>query len=281
MQEIQYKESVVSVPEMTELRKSLENSLLFERIPTEEISYGRYSVRYARTPAEVRSALDLQYEVFNLELKNDFIAPIFDEADEALLPINCVYLIVEEKESSRVVGTYRICTLEMARETENFFSAHEFLLEELPGQILSQSIEVSRLCILREHRNKQVLFLLWKFLARQLTGTGKRYLFGCCSIFSQDYREALLAFDKLKSENHLHQSLTVSPSPECLFTEEEKAAAVFNGELILPKLFGSYLKIGAKVCSEPAIDREFKTVDFFMIFDVQAMNEKYYRMFFT
>jgi putative hemolysin len=281
MPEIQYKESVISTQEIAELPRSLENSFLYQQIPAEELSNGKYTVRYARTAREVRSALELQYKVFNLELENDFIAPIFDEPDEDILPANCLYLIVLEKNSDQVVGTYRICTLEMARDARNFFSAQEFLLEELPAEFLSQAIEISRLCILREHRNKQVLFLLWKFLARHLTKTGKRYLFGCCSIFSQDYGEATQAFDKLKSEGFLHNTLKVSPSAECLFTDQEKLAAKFSGELVLPKLFGSYLKIGATIWSEPAIDREFKTVDFFMLFEVEAMNEKYYRMFFT
>jgi putative hemolysin len=39
--------------------------------------------------------------------------------------------------------------------------------------------------------------------------------------------------------------------------------------------------MGIKICGEPVIDREFGTIDFFVIFDLPAMSEKYKRMFFT
>lgn len=281
MQEIQYKEPVMSPPEVAELPRSFENFRLYKQIPAGELSYGNYCVRYARTAQEVRKALNLQYQVFNLELNNDFIAPTFESTGGELLPTNCLYLIVLEKTGGQVVGTYRICTLEMAGKVGNFFSAQEFLLEELPADIPAQAIEISRLCILPEHRNKQVLFLLWKFLADHLMKTGKRFLFGCCSIFSQDHREAVAAFDKLNRDGYFHPAVSVTPQPEYMFTEAEKRSAGFSGEIVLPKLFGSYLKVGALICSQPAIDRQFRTVDFFMLFDVRSMNEKYYRMFFT
>jgi putative hemolysin len=39
------------------------------------------------------------------------------------------------------------------------------------------------------------------------------------------------------------------------------------------------LRIGAKVCGPPMIDREFGTIDFFVVFDSERLNEKYRRMF--
>lgn len=54
-----------------------------------------------------------------------------------------------------------------------------------------------------------------------------------------------------------------------------------EGDVELPKLFSTYLRIGAKVCSQPILDREFGTIDFFVIFDSLKMNEKYRKMFFA
>ena len=34
-----------------------------------------------------------------------------------------------------------------------------------------------------------------------------------------------------------------------------------------PKLLRAYLSVGAKICGPPAIDREFKTIDFLTILD--------------
>ena len=41
-------------------------------------------------------------------------------------------------------------------------------------------------------------------------------------------------------------------------------------EVKLPRLFSTYLGIGAKVCSPPAIDRRFKTIDFLVMLDIRS-----------
>jgi len=48
----------------------------------------------------------------------------------------------------------------------------------------------------------------------------------------------------------------------------------------IPQLFRIYLRYGAKVCSPPAIDRQFKTIDFLVLFDISKMDERTIRMFF-
>ena len=42
----------------------------------------------------------------------------------------------------------------------------------------------------------------------------------------------------------------------------------------IPKLFRTYLRFGAKVCSPPAIDRRFKTIDFLVLFDVYEIDAR-------
>jgi putative hemolysin len=48
----------------------------------------------------------------------------------------------------------------------------------------------------------------------------------------------------------------------------------------LPALFETYLRYGAKVCGGPAIDREFKTIDFLVLLDINDMDERAWSMFF-
>ena len=55
----------------------------------------------------------------------------------------------------------------------------------------------------------------------------------------------------------------------------ERAAA-----LELPPLFEIYLRYAGRVCGPPIIDREFKTVDFFVLFDVEALAPRARRLFF-
>jgi putative hemolysin len=41
-----------------------------------------------------------------------------------------------------------------------------------------------------------------------------------------------------------------------------------------PKLLRAYLAIGASICGEPAIDREFKTIDFLTLLDLQTLHPR-------
>ena len=248
-------------------------------IPSLEIREGRYLVRFIRTAEELDAALKLRFEVFNLELGEGLITSFqtgrdFDEFDEA-----CDHLIVIETETDKVVGTYRMQTSEMALAGSGFYTATEFDLSRFPPDVLNEGIELGRACIAQPHRNTQVLFLLWKGLANYISHHGKRYLFGCCSLTSQDVNEGRRVMELLRAQGHLHPYLSVSPNPghEC---EANDLTLVDTETVKIPRLFQIYLRYGAKVCSPPAIDRQFKTIDFLVLFDVSKMNERTVRMFF-
>jgi putative hemolysin len=68
----------------------------------------------------------------------------------------------------------------------------------------------------------------------------------------------------------------VEPELRTVATEACKmpVPAVRLPEERVPKLLRAYLAIGAKICSEPAIDREFKTIDFLTILDLQTLNPR-------
>jgi putative hemolysin len=40
----------------------------------------------------------------------------------------------------------------------------------------------------------------------------------------------------------------------------------------IPKLLRAYLALGAKICGPPALDRQFKTVDFLTFLDLEALH---------
>ena len=52
------------------------------------------------------------------------------------------------------------------------------------------------------------------------------------------------------------------------------------GRMKLPTLFKIYLDYDAKVCSLPAIDRRFKTIDFLVILDVNTLDPRIRRLYF-
>lgn len=248
-----------------------------EEFPT-EISAERYSVRIAQTQNEIESALRLRHEVFNVELAGlkDFENTGGMEFDR--FDFYCKHLIVVETRTRRTVGTYRLNTLETAGKPKGFYSYGEFSIEDLPAEVLADSIEIGRASIDREHRNTRVLFLLWKGLASYVKQTGKRYFFGCCSIFTKNPEIGRRAFGQLKSTGYLHEQFRVEPRKEKISGVEDFAENPNRVEL--PMLFEMYLRIGAKVCGAPTLDREFGTIDFFVIFDLTTLDRKYRRMFF-
>jgi putative hemolysin len=84
-----------------------------------------------------------------------------------------------------------------------FYSSTLFDLSGLPAEVVGDAVEVGRACIALEHRNTQVLFLLWKGLARYMAASQRRYLFGCCSLTSQDPEEGKTVMRFLELHGHL------------------------------------------------------------------------------
>ncbi len=187
--------------------------------PQEEFHAGRYCDRFARTREELDAAL-----------KRDM-----DEFDE-----QCHHLIVVDTENQdRVVGTYRMQTSDMARAGRGFYSNVEFELSKLPPEVLSDSIELGRACVAQDHRNTAVLFLLWRGLAAYLMHNRKRYLFGCCSLTSQDPLDGLGVMRSLERSGQIDPSFNVTTQPgfECVAEDD----VLVDREVRLPKLFQIYI----------------------------------------
>ena len=236
----------------------------------------RYLVRFAENVEEIEAALKLRFEIFNLELGEGLEQSFLTGRDRDQFDATSKHLIVIEKASDKIIGTYRVRTFEMAQTINGFYSAGEFDLHSLPAEVIEQAVELGRACIARQHRDRRVLFLLWKALAQFTLAENKQYLFGCCSLTSQEPAEGQKLFSQLASDEHLHRNLWVNPRPGFECTSLER----WPVEVKLPRLFGTYLSVGARVCGPPAIDRLFKTIDFFVIFDLHNMSERTRRMFF-
>ena len=247
--------------------------------PAFERREGRYIVRFARTHAEFDAAAKLRFEVFNLELGEGLATSFQTGRDRDEFDETCHHLLVLEAETDQVIGTYRMQTSEMAAHGKGFYSAGEFDLSSFPANVLNNAVELGRACVAQSHRNTAVLFLLWRGLAAYLLHSRKRYLFGCCSLTSQDTREGWRALELLKEQGHLHPQLFVPPRPgfECAADDKDIAQAP---EAKIPRLFRTYLRYGAQVCSPPAIDRQFKTIDFLVLFDVAEMDQETAKLFF-
>jgi len=115
---------------------------------------------------------------------------------------------------------------------------------------------------------------LWKGLAAYLSHNRLRYLFGCCSLTSQEPAEGKRVMDYLRENNYINPMPEIRPQPnwECYPEGYEPDPGRPAEEVRLPKLFKLYLRYGAKVCGPPAIDRRFKTIDYLVLFDLKNLD---------
>lgn len=246
--------------------KEIEDSSNFE------VTSGKYTVRLAKNREEVECALRLRFYVFNIELGEGLEESYKSRLDEDKYDQFCDHLIVIENKSNKVIGTYRLQDNESAASGAGFYTSNEFNISSFPDFILNDAFELGRACIDIDHRNGRVLFLLWRGLAKYMLLSKKRFLFGCCSLTSQNEAEGMAYYDYLKRENHMHSEYLVDVEDE--FNCQNDNNLEFSGEIKLPQLFQLYIDVGCKVCSPPAIDRQFKTIDFLILLDLETISEQ-------
>lgn len=240
-------------------------------LPDIQIERGRYRVRFAQTAKELDAVLRLRFDVFNVELGEGLESSYAENKDYDCYDDICWHLIVEDRKGHGVVGTYRAQTYEMAKQGYGFYSAQEFDFSKAPVSVIESSIEIGRACIARDHRNSHVFYLLWTAIYELMRLAGASFVFGCCSLTSQDVNDGAKAFAYLRNKHYLSEAFLLEPVANyfCLPKQDLLACAV--GVEQLPKLFRTYLMYGALVCSYPALDKAFKTIDFLTICSFQEI----------
>jgi putative hemolysin len=223
-----------------------------------------YRLRLAASRADVHAAQALRFDVFNVELDEGLVHSYDSGLDADPFDAVCDHLLVEDAASQAVIGTYRLQSGAMAAAALGYYSANEFDLAPL-DPLRGRTVELGRACIAQGHRNFTVLNLLWKGIALYAQRHGARYLIGCSSLTSQD--EALGAAAWQQLQPHLAApSRRISPWPA--FACRLDLAA--PGPVHIPKLLSAYLALGAEICGPPAIDREFRTIDFLTCLDLHS-----------
>ena len=235
--------------------------------------HGPYRVRLASSEAGRLAAFRLRFLVFNLELAEGLDAAHATGFDTDEFDAVCDHIIVEHPVSRRVVGTYRLQTGTMASANIGYYSEREF--DFTPYKRLGHSvIELGRACVYLDHRSSEVITLLWRGIAQYAIQHGGRYLMGCSSLTSQDPAHATAVYKAMREhlvDPHLRTMLQPAFAMPLMSPE--------NASDKIPKLLRAYLAVGAKICGPPAIDREFKTIDFLTLLDVEALHPRVYARF--
>jgi putative hemolysin len=251
----------------------MSSRILTEGVSTSTIQASRlatateaYAVRLASSPVGIQAAQALRFNVFNLELNEGLAESYATGLDVDAFDGVCDHLLVEHVATGTIVGTYRLQTGTMAAANLGYYSAQEFdfsPFEPLRNEVL----ELGRACVDRLHRNLIVLGLLWKGIAQYAHSQGCRYLIGCSSLTSVDPKVGARVYADLCRRHLVEPPLRTNPLPHCECSLRE----LHEDGPEVPKLLRAYLGMGAKICGAPAIDRQFGTVDFLTLLDLEAL----------
>ena len=238
----------------------------------------KYIVRYAITKEDLKAVFRLRFQVFNQELGAEHSKNQYFKIDKDKFDDICHHLMLISKDTGQIIGTYRMQTYEMAAQSCGFYSRQFFNLNNISDTILQAGVEIGRACVAEEYRNSRSLFLLWKGLANYLVSNKKQYLFGCSALLTQELKKATCAYHYFQSAQLVHPTIHVKPHSqyECEIPQD----FLDEANVEIPVLFRLYLQMGAKICSLPAIDRQFKTIDFFTLFNIADLDQRYYQIFF-
>jgi putative hemolysin len=243
-----------------------------------------YFIKTADAGGELFQALRLRHNVFYKELldKNNTIGIDIDEFD----PVSD-HLILIDKNTNFIVGTYRLNSTMYANR---FYSEKEFDLANIM-KLFGIKLELGRACILKEHRNGVTIVLLFMGIYEYMKIINAKYLFGCSSMNTGDYKKIAVVYRYLRDRY-------MTSDESRAFSLQGYAIANFSGFMrdleksgydlnyesarrMTPSLIGAYLQLGAKICGEPAYDPDFKCADFLTLLDIKDLDVDFMNTLFS
>jgi putative hemolysin len=259
---------------------------LIEQISTPSLlaEKDQFLIKFADSEEEIEQALRLRYRIFNLEQGKGLDSANDDGIDRDEYDEFCLHLIVVDKRSENIVGTYRIHVGSVAMLARGLYSSREYNISGL-DKIIVDTIEVGRSCVAPEHRSGVVVALLWAGISELLSRSKLKYLLGCVSLETVEPVVGWGLYHHFRASGKDCKILSADATEEFKLskpTDEEIASFLEDKRRVMrsiPPLFKGYLRLGAKICGEPALDEEFGSIDFLILLDTRTLPERYNRHF--
>ena len=222
----------------------------------------------ARDQGDVVAAQRLRYRVFAEEL-GARLPSAAEALDRDEFDAHCEHLILRDRLTDAVVGTYRILRNTAAAPNGGFYSAAEFDLGGIAA--LPRVVEVGRACVHPDYRTGTALAVLLAGLARHIKTAGDEYVIGCASIPVGEEPGPVAGLCRRLVRDH------ASPPEWRVYPYHafDVRTARESETMPPPTLLRAYLRMGAYVCGEPAWDDAFRTADLLILLPVARLNERY------
>ena len=236
----------------------------------------RYSLLLTTDATLVRAAQELRYEVFSTEpgytLTNE-TALDADRFDE-----HCDHILVREENSGQVIGCYRMLPPPGAIAAGGLYTATEFDIRAL-DPLRPSMVEMGRAVVRRDHRNGAVILMMWAGILAYLDRSGYDYVIGCVSVPTHGDGPAgslLRGVRDLALGRHAASAdRTVHPYRPVVLDGRSLDDIAPPERVTLPPLMRAYLRLGARICGEPAHDPDFGVGDFPALLDKRQADIRY------
>jgi putative hemolysin len=240
----------------------------------------RYSLLLSTDPRQIESAQRLRYDVFSNEpgftLTGQDTGLDVDCFDE-----HCDHLLVREDNSGELVGCYRMLSPTGAAAAGGLYTATEFDIRALDA-LRPSLVEMGRAVVRKDHRNGAVVLLMWAGILAYLDRCGYDYVTGCVSVpvagdseppgtQIRGVRDFVLRRHAAPPDYRVHPYRPVVIEGRPL---DEIAAPA---RPVIPPLLRGYLRLGARICGEPAYDPDFGVGDFPALLDKRQADTRYLR----
>lgn len=236
--------------------------------------FPKLALSLATTPAEIEEVQRLRYRVFvdaaGLPALQNPDGLERDEFDPY-----CDHLLVRDRRTLKVVGTYRVLGPSAARRIGRLYTEGEFDLSRF-AHLRPRLAEAGRACIHPDYRGGNVLMLLWAGLAAYLRREGCDFLTGCASVSLADGgRNAAAIHHGLAPDQLAPPEYRVEPHLPLPLPDDATACGMPS----VPSLLQGYLRSGAWVCGAPAWDPDFHCADFPLLLPLARLERRYARRY--
>ena len=190
-------------------------------INTSDFFKPTFDVKLADSKNEIKSAQKLRYQVFFSERNKKKIFNIDNfRKDSDKYDNYCDHIVVIHKKSkfskNKIVGTYRLLKQSVAENKSGFYSSEEYdLTKLLNSNKYFNMLELSRSCISKDFRNKNVLQLMWKEIYKYIENNKVDAMFGTASFLDTNLYNLSNQLIYLNNSHKMPNEIMVNALDKC------------------------------------------------------------------
>ena len=243
---------------------------------TRRISGPRYTLLLTSESTMIEAAQRLRYEVFSTEPGFAFDDDSGLDADS--FDEHCDHIVVRDDTTGELVGCYRMLPPPGAIAAGGLYTATEFDVRGLDS-LRPSMVEMGRAVVRSDHRNGAVILMMWAGILAYLDRCNYDYVIGCVSV--PTHGEGIpgshlrgirdLALTRYAAD----PELTVHPYRPVVLDGVALDDITPPASTTMPPLMRAYLRLGARICGQPAHDPAFGVGDFPALLDKRKADIRY------